>query len=92
MADMTESVVEQAALAWLESAGWSVHHGAEIAPGELAAERSDYEAYSRGSNPALSPLPWAMPCASSPDPRARSCRCVTVWDIACSWMEWRSVC
>src|SRR4030095_6145962 len=42
MAGVTESVVEQAALAWLESVGWSVRHGAEIAPGELAAERSDY--------------------------------------------------
>ena len=42
MAGVTESVVEQAALAWLESVGWSVWHGAEIAPGELAAERSDY--------------------------------------------------
>jgi len=38
----TESVVEQAALAWLEGAGWSVRNGAEIAPGERAAERSDY--------------------------------------------------
>jgi len=37
----TESVVEQAALAWLESIGWVVRNGAEIAPGELAA-RSDY--------------------------------------------------
>ncbi|MGH8590152.1 MAG: type I restriction endonuclease, partial [Gammaproteobacteria bacterium] len=37
-----ESVVEDAALAWLESAGWSVHSGAEIAPGEPAAERIDY--------------------------------------------------
>ena len=37
-----ESVVEQAALAWLESIGWSVQHGAEIAPGEPAAERDDY--------------------------------------------------
>jgi type I restriction enzyme R subunit len=35
----TESVVEQAALAWLESAGWSVRNGAAIAPGEPAAER-----------------------------------------------------
>jgi type I restriction enzyme, R subunit len=42
MAGVTESVVEQAALAWFESVGWSVWHGAEIAPGELAAERSDY--------------------------------------------------
>jgi type I restriction enzyme R subunit len=38
----TESVVEEAALAWLESIGWSVRHGAEIAPGEPAAERDDY--------------------------------------------------
>jgi type I restriction enzyme R subunit len=29
----TESVVEEAALAWLESAGWQVRSGAEIAPG-----------------------------------------------------------
>jgi type I restriction enzyme R subunit len=37
-----ESVVEQAALAWLESAGWQIRNGAEIAPGEPAAERDDY--------------------------------------------------
>lgn len=39
---ITESVVEQAALAWLESVGWSVLNGADIAPGESAAERDDY--------------------------------------------------
>jgi type I restriction enzyme, R subunit len=38
----TESVVEQAALAWLESVGWQVRNGAEIAPAEPAAERDDY--------------------------------------------------
>jgi type I restriction enzyme R subunit len=38
----TESVVEQAALAWLESVGWQVRNGAEIAPGAPAAERDDY--------------------------------------------------
>ncbi len=38
----TESIVEQAALAWLESLGWSVRHGLEIAPGEPSAERTDY--------------------------------------------------
>jgi type I restriction enzyme, R subunit len=38
----TESVVEQAALAWLESIGWRVAHGPEIAPDSLAAERDDY--------------------------------------------------
>jgi len=38
----TESVVERAALAWLEGVGWNVRHGAEIAPGETAAERDEY--------------------------------------------------
>ena len=42
MSGFTESVVEQAALAWLESAGWRIRNGAEIAPGEPAAERDDY--------------------------------------------------
>ena len=42
MAQFTESVVEQAALAWMESIGWTVRNGAEIAPGEPAAERDDY--------------------------------------------------
>ena len=39
---VTESVVEQAALAWLESLGWDVLHGPDIAPGEPAAERGNY--------------------------------------------------
>lgn len=39
---MTESIIEQAALAWLKSLGWTVKHGPEIAPGDLAAERADY--------------------------------------------------
>jgi type I restriction enzyme R subunit len=38
----SESVVEDAALAWLETSGWQVAHGAAIAPGEPAAERADY--------------------------------------------------
>jgi type I restriction enzyme R subunit len=38
----TESVVEDAALAWLESLGYAIKHGPEIAPGELFAERDDY--------------------------------------------------
>jgi len=40
----TESIVEQAALAWLESLGYGVVPGVQIAPGELAAERADYGA------------------------------------------------
>lgn len=35
----TESVVEQAALAWLESVGYTILSGPEIAPGESEAER-----------------------------------------------------
>lgn len=38
-APFTESVVEQAALGCLESIAWSVKNGAEIAPGEPAAEQ-----------------------------------------------------
>ncbi|MGH8678613.1 MAG: type I restriction endonuclease subunit R [Burkholderiales bacterium] len=38
---VTESVIEQAALAWLESLGYAVLHGPAIAAGEPAAERSD---------------------------------------------------
>jgi type I restriction enzyme R subunit len=38
----TESVVEDAALAWLEAGGWQVAHGPDIAPDMPAAERADY--------------------------------------------------
>jgi type I restriction enzyme R subunit len=38
----SESLVEDAALAWLESLGWAIKHGPDIAPGELFAERADY--------------------------------------------------
>ncbi|MGH8703391.1 MAG: type I restriction endonuclease subunit R, partial [Burkholderiales bacterium] len=42
MTRFTESVVEEAALAWLESIGWRVAHGPDIAPDMPAAERTDY--------------------------------------------------
>ncbi len=38
----TESVIEQAALAWLESMGYLILAGLDIAPGELASERDNY--------------------------------------------------
>ena len=38
----TESVVKEAALAWLESPGYTVLHGPDIAPGMLFAEREVY--------------------------------------------------
>jgi type I restriction enzyme R subunit len=42
MGTMTESEVEDAALAWLGSLGWQVAHGPDIAPGMPMAERTDY--------------------------------------------------
>ncbi len=42
MAHLTESIIEQAALDWLENLGWTVKHSLDIAPGELFAERTDY--------------------------------------------------
>ena len=42
MTAFTESVVEEAALTWLEGLGWSVKHGPETAPETPAAERTDY--------------------------------------------------
>ena len=41
MTAFTESVVEEAALAWLEALGYAVLHGPEIADSEPGAERSD---------------------------------------------------
>ena len=38
----SESVIEEAALAWLEGIGYRVLPGSGIAPGEMAAERDDY--------------------------------------------------
>ncbi|MBK9116695.1 MAG: hypothetical protein IPM22_14000 [Betaproteobacteria bacterium] len=35
MTAFTESVVEEAALAWLQAAGWQVRNGADIAPEQL---------------------------------------------------------
>ena len=41
MTSFTESVVEDAALAWLKGLGYVVLHGPEIAVGMPAAERTD---------------------------------------------------
>ena len=42
MTTFTEATVEDAALDYLESLGWSVAHGPDIAPDTLGAERADY--------------------------------------------------
>ena len=41
MSAFTESIVEEAALAWLKSLGYTILHGPEIAAGEPQAERTD---------------------------------------------------
>jgi type I restriction enzyme R subunit len=41
---MHEGEVELAALGWLQSLGYELRHGPEIAPGQPGAERSDYGA------------------------------------------------
>lgn len=38
----TESVVEDAALAWIQAAGWVVAHGPHIAPDQTTAERLEF--------------------------------------------------
>jgi type I restriction enzyme R subunit len=40
---ITESVVEECSLTWLSGLGYEVLSGLAIAPGEAAAERSDYK-------------------------------------------------
>jgi type I restriction enzyme R subunit len=42
MTAFSESVVEDAAVGWLESVSWQVLHGPQIAPETPAAERADY--------------------------------------------------
>jgi type I restriction enzyme R subunit len=58
----TDSVVEDAARAWLAAIGWRVLHGAEIATGMPAAERADYGEVVLGQRPSASTrscrLPW----------------------------------
>jgi type I restriction enzyme R subunit len=56
--DFTESVVEQAALGWLQSEGWRIAHGPEIAPDTLANERRTYGDVIVMTGSASDPLDW----------------------------------
>lgn len=40
--NLTESVLEEATLAWFEELGYTIGHGPHIAPGEPAAERNSF--------------------------------------------------
>ena len=42
MTNITETVVEDAVLAWLDGLGWQVIHGKDVAPGAPNAERAEY--------------------------------------------------
>jgi type I restriction enzyme, R subunit len=66
---VTESVVEQAALAWLESVGWRTAHGADIAPDVSTAERRDYGevVLARRLRDALSRLNTTLPADALED-------------------------
>jgi type I restriction enzyme R subunit len=55
---MTESVVEQAALAWLESQGYTILSGPEIAPGELQPEREGYPEVAPAGEHSCPAHPW----------------------------------
>jgi type I restriction enzyme R subunit len=69
MTAFTESVVEQAALAWLEAIGWSIVHGPDIAHDMLAAERRDYSevVLSRRLRNALARLNSTLPAEALED-------------------------
>lgn len=64
-----ESVVEQATLTWLESAGWRALRGADIAFGDPAAERDDYGqvVLASGLRDALARLNPALPAEALED-------------------------
>ena len=42
MALVTESIIEDTALAWFEGLGYEIIHGPDITPGEPGAERDSY--------------------------------------------------
>lgn len=56
MSGLNESHVEAATLAWLEALRFTVKHGPDIAPGELAAERTTTAKWSWKR---ASAQPWA---------------------------------
>ena len=48
MSGLSESDVEDAALAWLAGVGWTVAHGSDVAPDAPGAERGGYAPRSSG--------------------------------------------
>jgi hypothetical protein len=91
-ARFAESVVEDAALAWLTASGWTIAHGPDIALDTLAAERRDYgdvvlaqrlrDALGR-LNPALTAEAWRMRSGNS------HARMAWTSSSAITWLERR---
>ena len=92
MTSFTESVVEDATLAWLESLGYAVLHGPDIAVGMPAAERSDpnYRDVVLDSRlrQALARLNPDLPTEALEDAYRKLTRCwnATAPYTACWWM------
>ena len=42
MTGITETLLEETCLEWLDGLGWTVLHGSDLAPGILGQEREDY--------------------------------------------------
>lgn len=61
MARLTESNIESATLDWLESIGWRIAYGPDIALDTLLAERTDHMAVSRAPRFAS----WRTPTATT---------------------------
>ena len=91
---MAESVVEAAALAWLEGLGYAVRHGPDIAREMPEAERVDYSKSSSRSDCARRSLSstrtcrrkrWKMPSASSPSPPCATRCCPSSSPASCGF-------
>ena len=69
MTTINESVVEEAALAWLEALGWQTAYGPDIAPDTPNAQRSNYDqvALERRLQDALAELNPGLPTTAVDD-------------------------
>ena len=95
MSGFAESVVEDAALAWLEGLGWRLAHGPDIAPETPAAERTGYGevVLARGLRDARAHLNPALPLEALDDafrklmpPEGATLEARIAPCTACSWM------
>ena len=94
MTTLTEADVEQIALEWLNTIGWTVTHGPDIAPDASTHERSGYTTRSFWNGgcttrwlraiPTCLTRPSTTHSASSPTRQAPRWKPATAPSIACS--------